>query len=159
MWRKMTQPGPMRSFHVALAPPAATHVHAVHSLALESPTETVVLAGLWSSLPLGLVKVGGKPDMMIARHFPSEVTSLVQLIALRTLRLNCLTAEFKSLWEDVFDEAWMADRWAAPDLDRVELGDVEAIWSMETPLRRDQERRLALVELGAIGCARARSAS
>ncbi|NND01304.1 MAG: hypothetical protein HKN91_00820, partial [Acidimicrobiia bacterium] len=42
------------------------------------------------------------------------------------------------------------DRWTDPGFTRLPLEDVEPHWTMATPLRRDFERRLALVELDAL---------
>ena len=69
---------------------------------------------------------------------------------LRTLRLNCLTSDYGRVVEQGFDDDRRADRWTNPEFDRVEIGNVTSAWSMDTPLRRDEERRLALVELDAM---------
>jgi hypothetical protein len=68
-----------------------------------------------------------------------------------------LTADYAPLWEELFDPSWTDDDWTAdPEspwgqvLSRVPLGDVLPEWSKATPLRRDAERRMALVELDAI---------
>ena len=48
------------------------------------------------------------------------------------------------------DPAWLDDRWTDPSLTRSALGDVGPKWSMDTPLRRDQGRWQALVEIDAL---------
>ena len=161
-WRRMTEPGLERSLQGALVPPGPAHVHTVHTIAIEQ-SGTVRLAGLWSSLPLDyLVKVSGKADIQdeLIRRFPFPKSHpLDAALVLRTLRLNCLTADYAPLWEELWDPAWVDDAWTvdpatepelAAVLGRVTLGDVTPTWSMATPLRRDAERRQALVELDAI---------
>jgi hypothetical protein len=64
--------------------------------------------------------------------------------------LNCLTADFADLWSDRFVDQWLCENWTDPGFDRIALGDVKQQWSAETPLRREYERRLALVELDSL---------
>jgi hypothetical protein len=71
-------------------------------------------------------------------------------LLLRVLRLNCLTADYAPLWEELYDPTWQDDRWTDPDLTRSALGDVGPKWTMDTPLRRDQDRWQALVEIDAL---------
>ncbi len=160
-YRAMTQAGLERSLHCALALPGAAHVNAVHSIAFETNLETVRCAGLWSALTADyLVKLAGKSniqDTTVTRAPFPDSHPLDQALLLRTLRLNCLTADYAPLWSELFDPSWTGDSWTAdPDspwvrvLNRVPLGDVGPEWSMATPLRRDAERRMALVELDAI---------
>jgi hypothetical protein len=123
-------------------------------LALETVEETVTAAGLFASLPLDyLVKVSGKGDVHdeLAKRFPAPLDSpLASALRLRTLRLNCVTADYAPLWEELYDPAWQDDRWTDPDLTRSALGEVGPKWTMDTPLRRDQDRWQALVEIDAI---------
>jgi len=152
-WRRMTQPGLERSLQGTLLPPGPLHVHTVHTLAMPSIRDTAVLAGLWSTLPLDyLVKISGKGDVQdeMIRSFPSPVSDLAPPLVLRTLRLNCVTADYASLWEELWVPGWQQDRWTDPDFDRLLLQDSGPSWSMATPLRRDFERRQALVELDAL---------
>ena len=71
---------------------------------------------------------------------------------LRILRLNCLTDAYADLWRDCFDPSFASDSWtggrAHPN--RPALGDVDPEWSAATPLRMDEDRRQALVEIDAI---------
>jgi len=68
----------------------------------------------------------------------------------RALRLNCLTSDYAYPWEILFDTRWTSDTWTDSSFCRVRLGDVHPEWSTRTPLRRDYERRLALVELDSL---------
>lgn len=71
---------------------------------------------------------------------------------LRALRLNCLTDAYADLWRDTYSEAFALDAWtgglARPN--RPLLGDVGPEWSLTSPLRVDEDRRQALVEIDAI---------
>lgn len=153
-WRRMTQPGLERSFHACLIPPGPAHVHTVHTAALGSPRLTSLLAGLWSTLPFDyLVKVCGKGDIQdeLIRRFPLPLQGpFVSPLLLRTLRLNCLTRDYALLWGDLFDRTWLEDAWTDSNMSRPKLGDVASQWRMDTPLRRGNERRMALVELDAL---------
>ena len=71
---------------------------------------------------------------------------------LRTLRLNCLTDAYADLWRDTYADSFTTDAWTG-GLDRPNrpaLGDVSPEWSMASPLRIDEDRRQALVEIDAI---------
>jgi hypothetical protein len=119
-----------------------------------SLVETITCAGLWSSIPIDyLVKVSGKSDIQdeLVRRLPAPLEASANLAMLpRVLRLNCLTKEFASLWEELYDQRWRSDGWTIPAAQRISLGDIVPAWTMETPLRRDFERRQALVEIDAL---------
>ena len=71
---------------------------------------------------------------------------------IRTLRLNSLTTAYADLWRDAYDPSFTSDAWTG-GLDRPNrpaLGDVGPEWSMASPLRIDEDRRQALVEIDAI---------
>ena len=152
-WRRMTDPGLERSFHAALLPKEATHVFTLHSYALESDLKTVALSGLTSSLIYDyLVKVSGKADLNheFIRRLPfNPEHRLVSAVALRALRLNCLTQDYADLWQKLWIEAWRNDVPLVVE-NRDEAKSLGGIWTMATPLRRDAERRGALVELDAL---------
>ncbi|GLZ60943.1 type II restriction endonuclease subunit M [Micromonospora sp. NBRC 107095] len=153
-WRRRTVSGTERTHHAALLFPGPTHVDAVHTLAMDTNRRTAILAGVWASLALDFIcKVSGKGDIRVdlAAQFPAPVDHpLAKPLLLRTLRLNCLTRDYSPLWAELFDDAWLADRWADLTLERTPLGAVGPGWSMATPLRTDYDRRLALVEIDAL---------
>ena len=68
---------------------------------------------------------------------------------MRALRLNCLTADYAPLWTELFDASWQQDVWTR-ELPAVPMGTVTSEWTMATPLRKDAERRQALVEIDAL---------
>ncbi|CAJ64954.1 MULTISPECIES: Eco57I restriction-modification methylase domain-containing protein [Frankia] len=153
-WRNMVSADNERSLHAAIIPPGPTHVHAVHSLALESKHNTVINAGLWSSLPYDyLVKVSGmsKVAKETVDRFPLPIGHPARpWLASRALRLNCLTADYAPLWEELYETGFAEDGWTPPFTDRPALGVAEREWTMATPLRFDFDRRAALVEIDAL---------
>lgn len=153
-WRRMTQPGQERSLRAALIPPGPAHVDPVHTLALPSDRGTALVAGLWASIPFDyLVKVSGKSDVRTdyANRFPAPLDhSTLPYLLLRTLRLNCLTRDYATLWEELYESTFHDDAWTSAFAHQPALGDVDREWTMATPLRTDYDRRAALVEIDAL---------
>jgi hypothetical protein len=153
-WRRRTEPGIERSLVAALLPPGPAHVNSVLSARMTSIGGMVRSAGLWSTLPVDyLVKVSGRADVQyeFSQRLPDcQGSRFESALLLRTARLNCLTQDYAPLWAEVWNPVWQYDRWTAPELERLALGDVRAAWTSDTPLRRDFERRFALVELDAL---------
>lgn len=152
--REMTQPGLERSLQGAVLPPGPTLVGQI-SMALDGSVDrTVTLSAVFSTLPIDyLVKVSGATHLRdyLVRRLPLPLGHPLQHeLLLRSLRLNCLTADFASLWDELYDASWERDEWAHAMPTRPLLGDVQRAWSMATPLRTDYDRRLALVELDAL---------
>ncbi len=77
---------------------------------------------------------------------------LIPALLLRALRLTCLTAAYADLWAEVWHPSFTSAGWllgkAYPEAP--ELGDVGPQWTPDTPLRRDLDRRNALVEIDAL---------
>ncbi|GAA2629863.1 hypothetical protein GCM10010425_30660 [Streptomyces spororaveus] len=158
-WRAMIDSkNTERSLFSAIIPPGPTHVHAVHSLALESNLATTLNAGFWASLPLDyLLRVTGRSHLQFAevQKMPAAFAAhpLAEPLLLRTLRLSCITAEFAVLWKDLFRSEWAGkENWAAtwPLLERALSSGISEEWTLRTPLRTEHERRSALVELDAL---------
>jgi hypothetical protein len=125
-------------------------VNAVHAIGFDTAAETVDFGALWSTLPYDyLVKVIAKSniqDTAVTRSpFPNH-RSLAAALRCRYLRLSCLVASYGPLWGALFDPAWLKDSWALPYATSP-LEGVGHVWTMMTPLRRDVDRRQALVEL------------
>ncbi|MCZ2859985.1 DNA methyltransferase [Blastococcus sp. VKM Ac-2987] len=152
-WRDMADSFTVRTLHAAVLPPGPTHVGGIFSAGNMSVHDLAVAAGMWASIPVDfLAKVSGKGHMKVdfTSRFPHPREHLlVPELLLRALRLNCLTADYTPLWEQLFDAAWQQDAWSR-QLPAAPLGDVEKQWTMATPLRRDAERRQALVEIDAL---------
>jgi hypothetical protein len=158
-WRDMISSATERSLFAALIPPGATHVHTVHSAALLSRRLTALTAGFFAALPLDyFVRSSGRGRLgssgAMGMPAPSPGHPLESALLLRTLRLNCQTSAYASLWEELYDPLWQQDTWAAaanwsketPPLNE----GVESTWTRDTPLRTEFSRRAALVEIDAL---------
>ena len=152
-WRRMADSSTVRTLHAALLPPGPMLVGTVLSLTTPGHLDLAVSAGMWASLPVDfLVKAAGFTELKtnVTARFPHPRDhALVPELILRALRLNCLTAHYAPFWAELFDSAWRTDSWTR-DLPAAPLGDVRPDWTMATPLRKDQERRQALVEIDAL---------
>ncbi|MGW3611097.1 class I SAM-dependent DNA methyltransferase [Micromonospora sp. NPDC005163] len=155
-WRKMIPFDTERSFYAALVPPGPTHVDGVNTMRLESALATVLVAGFWAALPLDyLLRVWGKSDVRMteARNLPAPDPShpLAPALALRTLRLNCITNAYGGLWQEVCEQFRLsAEGWAVswPGLGPLER--VRSQWEWESALRSERSRRAALVEIDSL---------
>jgi hypothetical protein len=152
-WRRMADPFTVRTLHSALVPPGLTHVDPVRTLTTEHWIDLAIAAGMWSSIPVDyFVKVAGiteiKANVVVRFPHPRDHV-LVNDLVLRSLRLNCLTIDYSVLWEDLFKEAWIEDSWTCDHGSRL-IGNVTPHWTMSTPLRKDADRRQALVEIDAL---------
>lgn len=160
-WRCMAANTGERTLIPALIPPGPAHVDGLFSSgspASSSPSRALVaLCGTLSSL-LADYQIRSAPKSTIRATqvsrlaFPPLGHPLTPRLLLRTLRLNCLTEAYAPLWAEVWDEAFREDEWLlGPGYEGTPaLGDVEAEWSAATPLRRDLDRRNALVEIDAL---------
>jgi hypothetical protein len=152
-WRRMADSSTVRTLHAALIPPGPAFVGTVLSIGDVPLLDLAVAAGMWASLPVDFfVKAAGVSELKtnITSRFPHPRDHpLVPELTLRALRLNCLTADYAPMWAELFDPSWQHDSWTR-ELPSVSLGQVNMEWSMWTPLRRDAERRQALVEIDAL---------
>lgn len=71
-------------------------------------------------------------------------------LVLRSLRLNCISNAYADLWSACWDPAFASDSWALSAHSSMRLGDVGPDWRPSTLLRRDLDRRQALVEIDAL---------
>ncbi|MEU5593348.1 class I SAM-dependent DNA methyltransferase [Streptomyces sp. NPDC020298] len=156
-WRRMIPFDTERSLFAALIPPGPAHVHTIESMALANNLLTSLNAGFWAVLPLDyLLRITGRSDLQVAEAkkmpFADPSHPLAGPLLLRTLRLNCLTEAYASVWEELFDEAWLkAEQWAVawPNIPPL-AAHLEPSWQQNTPLRTEFARRAALVEMDAL---------
>jgi hypothetical protein len=139
-----------RTLLSAIIPPGPAHIDACFSLILQSTDAMIRVAGACASVPLDFfVKATGKSDLRddLARRLPL-LASLPEL-AVRTLRLNCLTRFYRVLWEESWMSNFKADQWTKDDprLSTESFRKLSPEWSLQTPVRTDYERRQALVEI------------
>ncbi len=155
-WRAMAANSGERTLIPAIIPPGTAHPNGVFSLGGD-PRTVVFLAGALSSL-LSDFSVRAAPKSGIYQGVvdrlgvPDLTHELVPRLLLRTLRLNCLTAAYADLWGVLWDPAFTEDEWllGRAYADAPDLGDVGPEWTPNSPLRRDIDRRNALVEIDAL---------
>lgn len=154
-WRAMAANTGERTLIPALVPPGAVHVDAVMSAGLPRGASHLlcITSGLLSSI-LGDFSVRSAPKAHIRQPVVNRLPTIADEalgseLLLRTLRLNCMTDAYADLWQDVYEPAFASDAWIiGPDRpDRPALGAVRPTWTADTPLRRAEDRRDALVEL------------
>lgn len=159
MWRAMAATTGERTLVSALYPPGTASVHSVaaYGFPRRAATDVALVTAAMSSLLADFVvrsSVGSAIPPSAIDRLPSipSAHSLAYATILRTLRLNCLTTAYADLWRDCFDPSFLADSWTGglTRPNRPALGDVGSEWTAATPLRIDEDRRQALVEIDAI---------
>lgn len=148
-----------RTLIPAIFPPGPATVDNV--VALGNPSNNIrdlarVAAGLSSLIADFLTRsTAGKhirlPQAERVPLIPSD-HPLTSAAILRILRLNALTEAYAPLWEDCWDPVMAKDPWTGgmERPNRPALGDVGPQWTEQTPLRIEEDRRRALVEIDAI---------
>lgn len=105
-----------------------------------------------ASLPLDYaIRAIGKGDLTVDNIYmiPVVETPFFDEVVCRALLLNCLTRDYAALWADCWDDEFVDFSWSKTDsrLPKSTFSDLTDAWEWGTPLRRDYERRQALVEL------------
>jgi len=91
----------------------------------------------------------GHANTTLVGQLPIPTDWQPQVVA-RTLALNCLTAHYAPLWEEVFDPDFADQRWSQPDNPRLPQDFWPSLtrdWTRHCALRSDYARRMALVEI------------
>ncbi len=150
--REMVGCASERTLTCAIACKGIAHVNTVFSVCIKNRVDMACLAGCEASLPYDFfVKVIGKGHVNYSTNmlFPLLDGKSHGKIVHRALLLNCLTIHYADLWRKCFDESFTADSWAKSDprLNNSRFGSLTSVWTWDTPLRTDYERRQALVEI------------
>lgn len=159
MWRAMAAGTGQRTLIPAIFPPGTSSVHTVFSLGL--PARDGVNVSLAAASMSSLLSDFRVRATSASNIFGSVIAGLPLLphahplapaAALRILRLNCVTDAYADLWRDCWVPAMAEDSWTGgrERSDRPALGDVDSEWTTVSPLRKDEDRRRALVEIDAI---------
>ena len=147
-WRQMAANTGERTLIPTIIPPGPTYVFTIHSAAT-SVRNTPILAASASSL-LADFMIRSSPKAHILPPSFSRIPTLesdhqlISSIALRSLRLNCLSDAYADLWTECWDESFVAD---APILERYDERPIGPEWTADTPLRRAEDRRNAQAEI------------
>ncbi len=154
-WRSMAASTGERTLIPAIIPPGAAHVNNVRSVAFNNYRWAPLVAAWSSSILLDfMIRSAPRAHILFGdfSRLPLKSTRLDTEIAVRALRLNCVTNAYADLWAECFDEAFRDDLWTGvPERTGwVDLGDVCPEWTPDTPLRRAEDRRQALLEIDAL---------
>ncbi|WP_277065954.1 Eco57I restriction-modification methylase domain-containing protein [Propionibacterium acidifaciens] len=154
-WRCTVPNGGERTLATALISRGSAHVDGVFSAGNVYPIILVLMQGFTASLILDYSirsvpkKHIRKPDFS-RLPAPDHDHPLVNELLLRVLRLNCATTAYADLWSACWNPVFVSDSWALSVHSSVRLGDVGPDWRPSTLLRRDLDRRQALVEIDAL---------
>ena len=132
-WRTMAAGTGYRTVYPAIIPQDASVIFTLTTAAcLGYEIKTIKTGAYLSSLLLDyMVRASGRKHVLpeVVNTLPITLASQLDGEILRNyLRLNCLTEAYAPLWEELMGEPWDVDK----------------------PLRRDEERRAAQVEIDAI---------
>lgn len=149
-FRAMTQSANERTLTSALIPPGCGHIHGVQSAAFKSMGDLLAAGIISSSLVADwYIKSIGRSNLhgtwLQLPRFPLQPG-----LAGRYLALNCLTANYASLWEEVYDVDFAEQQWSQPANPRLPQDfwtNLTSTWTRHCALRSDYARRMALVEI------------
>ena len=149
--RRMLNQSGERTLIAAVVPPETAHIHTMFGMQFKTTEELCTVATSYISLPFDFyVKSTGKSDILfgMASNMP-YLASISSAAIARMLLLNCLTANYSTLWRDSFNSTFVHNEWAKLDsrLSQSRFTNLTSTWTWETPLRTDYERRQALVEI------------
>lgn len=138
-----------RSLIGALIPPGPAHIHGVESLGMADDAKLVAALPQLVSVMLDfLVKVTGKGDIMEKDLLAMPWIDAGATAQHRGLRLSALTEAYAPLWNKHADGLnvlpWSSDD---PRLTMEGSVDQRGPWTVQSALRTDFARRLALVEI------------
>ena len=150
-WRNMAPPTGERTLVPAIIPARSAHLQSVTSAC--STTHHIktipMIASCASSLTSdSIIRASGRSHINGADFslLPTLDTNhpFLPLITLRSLRLNCLTEAYADLWADCWERSFLTD---SPILDRYDERPIGPEWTVDTPLRRAEDRRNAQAEI------------
>ena len=150
-WRAMAANTGERTLISAIVPPGAAHPNGIFSVGgpnIASRTLAITQATLSSLLTDFSLRSLPKSGIYFADlcRLPSvdDSSSLLPKVLLRTLRLNCVTDVYTSLWAACWNDAFLTDH---PILERYDERPIGPQWTADTPLRRAEDRRNAQAEI------------
>ncbi len=157
-WRRMAANTGERTLIPAIIPPGASHVDGVFSAGFpRNPRLLPVVVATVGSLSLDfMTRVAPKGDIRAPQfnRLPViEFDGVLDAIALRALRLNCLTTAYSELWRECFIADFCSDTWtSASGLmgSHRQIGHGSREWTPQLPLRIAFERRQAMIEIDAL---------
>ena len=149
---KMVDSMSERTLQSCIIPPKVSHINGVISVVLENVSDLVEFAGLTHSIVLDFyLKTLGSNNLYdnTLKTFPIGIQEKYRkYLIIRTLRLNCLNAYYKEMWEELFSEDYLNDRWSKNDDRLSQFDKLNKRWNFnKSPLKNYYERRQALIEI------------
>ena len=150
-WRNMAPLTGERTLVPSIIPTGAAHLQSVTSTSTPtSSIHTIPTIGAVSSSLISdfMIRAAGRGHINGADF--SRLPSLdkrhpfTTAVILRTLRLNCITDAYADLWTECWDESFLDD---SPILERHGERPIGPEWTVDTPLRRAEDRRNAQAEI------------
>ena len=147
--RRMFGASAERSMICTVAPKFTAHIHPVLSTTFKRSHDLIGFLGFCQSIIADFyLKSTGKSDVYEStlRGFPFFES---KPIAIRTMLLNCITIDYRELWQENWNDVFKNDLWAnnLGLVDDQRFVHLNQEWSYEFPLRTDFERRQALLEI------------
>ena len=157
-WRAMAANTGERTLIPAIYPPGVTHVHGVHAIGFPRNLENLVVtaASATSLLSDFVIRSAPKSTIVMGQICnlpqPRFTPKILSAVALRVLRLNCLTDGYADLWNKSASLISSDDEWtyAKRFAESVPLADVSSTWTPASPLRLAADRYQAQVEIDAL---------
>ncbi|GAB3085666.1 class I SAM-dependent DNA methyltransferase [Isoptericola nanjingensis] len=155
-WRGMAANTGERTLIPAIIPRHGTEVQTISTVGSPTDTRKTVLAASYLQSLVSDFAVRATPKSHVlfstVQRLPYGGVEYGRELTLRTLRLNSVTDAYADLWTECYDEAFRDDSWTSlPERTGwADLGDVGSTWTPETPLRRAEDRRQALLEIDAL---------
>lgn len=147
--RKMLNLKQERTLITAIAPRGTAHINAIFGIAFKRQYDLVLMTGMMSSILYDyFIKSMGKSNLLDnnASQLPFFYSKYDAAIIYRTAKLNCLTYAYQELWENIYSNAFLYEKWGKCD-SRLHQSIVEAKWNYDIPFRTEYERRQALIEI------------
>ena len=149
--RRMLDLKGAKTVMAAIVPPGIGHLTSIHGWGFKDPQKMILYAGLLSSNVIDFfIRIEGKDNLYgdNTRSIPFREDRFADDIRIRILRLNCLTNDYKELWQKVWKDSYRKATWLK--MDKRLSSSYEALskdFGFYSAFRTDYERRQALVEI------------
>ena len=153
--RKMIDCEGARTLMSAIIPPKIGHTNGIIGFAFQEYEDLLISAGLFLSLPIDFfVKLFGKNNFQpnIANMIPFITEKKCYgMIKHRVLMLNCVNIYYSGLWTETYEPSFNEDQWLKSDSRLTnKFFETNSMWSSDSFLKSDSDRRQALLELDVI---------
>lgn len=148
--RTMLNPNNERTLIAAVIPPKTGHINGILGISFRNETDLVMVEGEISTIPYDFfIKITGMTNLRLSTIVGMPMIKRRKDVIVRTLLLNALTYNYRELWNNVWDDEFIDDRWAKNDsrLPNDVFAKLSSNWSFDYGVKTDYQRRELLVEL------------